>query len=67
VEAELVEYESAYAGTEGATLHAVSAGTGENLAEYALKAPPVFDGLIAARGRLYMALEDGRVVCMSGS
>ena len=29
-----------------------------------LAAPPVFDGLISANGRLYMALMDGTVLCL---
>jgi hypothetical protein len=33
------------------------------VAEYRLDALPVFDGAAAAYGRLFMALQDGRVVC----
>jgi len=45
-------------------LLAVSTADGSLLAEYPLEAPPVFDGMAAAGGRLYIALEDGRLVCM---
>jgi len=31
-----------------------------------LNAPPVFDGLIAAGGRLYLATTDGKMVCLAG-
>ena len=40
------------------------AAQGKTLAEYKLDAMPVFDGLIAARGRLYMSTVDGHVVCL---
>ena len=45
-------------------LLALAASDGRELARYPLDAPPVFDGLAAARGRLYAALENGRVVCL---
>jgi len=49
----------------GGRLLAVSAESGRPAADYALKSPPVFDGMIAAGGRLYLALKDGSVVCMA--
>ena len=52
-----------FAGKEGGLLWAVSAADGRKLAEHALESPPVFDGLIAARGRLYLATMDGQVTC----
>ena len=45
---------------------AVSAADGKKLAEQKLDSPPVFDGLIAAGGRLYLATTDGRVLCFAG-
>jgi hypothetical protein len=53
-------------GRKGAQLQAYSAADGRKLAEYQLKAPPVFDGLIAAAGRLYWSTTDGKVMCMAG-
>ena len=38
----------------------------EQLAEYRLDAPPVFDGLAAAGGQLYLATMDGKVACFGG-
>jgi len=32
-----------------------------------LAADPVFDGMAAARGRLYVALENGQMVCLDGA
>ena len=54
----------AYRGKRGAALWVVSGEDGERLAAYELDSPPVFDGMIAAAGRLYIATQDGRVVCM---
>ncbi|MCD6304569.1 MAG: PQQ-binding-like beta-propeller repeat protein, partial [Planctomycetes bacterium] len=42
-----------------ALLRAVSPADGSTLAEYELDADPVFDGLAAAYGRLFLALKDG--------
>ena len=44
----------------------VSTVGGNKLAEYALEAPPVLDGIAAAHGRLYLATVDGKVLCFSG-
>ncbi len=44
-------------------LWAISTEDGRTLAEYELDALPVFDGAAAAYGRLFMSLQDGRVVC----
>jgi outer membrane protein assembly factor BamB len=47
-----------------AELLVVSAADGSVLARYALDASPLYDGMATAAGRLYMALENGRIVCM---
>jgi len=52
-------------GSEGALLWAVSTD-GTKLAEHKLKGIPVFDGMAAAGGRLYMATTDGQIICMDG-
>jgi hypothetical protein len=46
-----------------AFLWALSAADGKTLKEYPLVAEPVFDGLAAAYGKLYLALKDGTVTC----
>ena len=53
-------------GRKGGVLAVYSKANGEKLADYRLDAPPVFDGLAAAGGRLYLTAVDGRVVCMAG-
>ncbi len=57
---------AAWEGRAGGLLWAVSAQDGEKRAAYPLDAPPVFDGLIAAPGRLLFSATDGRVVCLAG-
>jgi len=61
--AALAEQRDAWEGRRGARLWAVSPADGRRLAEYRLDSPPVWDGLAAADGRLYLALADGRVAC----
>jgi len=50
-------------GKRGALLRAVSAADGRKLAQYEIDSPPVFDGMAAAAGRLYMSTVDGEVLC----
>ena len=57
---------AAFEGRAGARLASVSATEGKPLAECALDAPPVFDGLIAAGGRLFVSLEDGSIASFLG-
>jgi len=54
----------AFEGRKGALLWAVSASDGKKLAEYKLDSPPIFDGMIAAGGRLYISTINGRLICM---
>jgi outer membrane protein assembly factor BamB len=44
----------------------ISASDGTELAQYQLDSSPVFDGMAAANGRLYLSLESGRLLCMAG-
>ena len=50
-------------GKRGAALWSVSAADGKKLAEHQLDSPPVFDGMAAANGRLYLSTAEGTVVC----
>ena len=58
---------AAWEGKHGAVLRAVSAADGKKLAECKLDSLPVFDGLAAADGRLYLSTTDGKLACMVGS
>ena len=53
----------ALAGKKGSALLAISAADGAKRTELKLDAPPVFDGMAAADGRLYLAATDGTVRC----
>ena len=53
----------AWEGRKGGVLGAFAAGSGKKLAEYKLDAPPVWDGMAAAGGQLYLATMDGKVLC----
>ena len=54
----------AWEGRKGGVLAAFAAADGAKLAEYRLDAPPVWDGMAATRGRLYVSTMDGKVVCL---
>jgi len=47
----------------GGSLLAVSAGEGKTLSEQQLDSPPVFDGMAAAGGRLYVSGVNGELMC----
>ena len=55
---------ASFEGREGARLASLSATTGEVMHEISLAVSPIFDGLIAANGRLFAALEDGTLVAL---
>ena len=55
---------AAFQGRKGAMLQAFSAQDGSKLGQYKLPDEPVFDGLIAAGGRLYLTTRNGRVLCL---
>ena len=54
----------AFLGQRGVMLLAASATDGKTLAQYQLPALPVYDGLAAADGKLYLALEDDTLLCL---
>ena len=59
------EQKAAFNGRRGAILQAVSAGTGQKLSELQLDAPPAFDGMAAAEGRLFISMTDGTIRCFA--
>jgi hypothetical protein len=61
--AELDRAMAAWEGKSGGVLRAVSAKEGHNLSTYALETPPVWDGMAAANGRLFVSLTGGQVQC----
>jgi outer membrane protein assembly factor BamB len=54
---------AAFEGRKGGSLSAIDRASGRKVWEYSLPAPPVFNGLVAAAGRLYVAMQDGTIAC----
>ncbi|MBM4078784.1 MAG: hypothetical protein FJ278_03725, partial [Planctomycetes bacterium] len=57
---------AALEGRKGGWLLAFSVSDGKELTRCQLDSAPVFDGLAAAHGRLYLATTDGKVLCLAG-
>jgi len=57
---------AALEGRSGALLQAVSAADGNTLSKLKLDSSPVFDGMAAADGQLYISMKDGSVLCLAG-
>ncbi len=64
IQAQLEEQVAVLNGRDGSLLWAVSTSDGAKVAEYKLDFIPVWDGMAAAYGRLFLATNDGRVVCL---
>jgi len=63
---DLSDQAAALDGARGGVLWTVSAADGQQLSELRLDSPPVFDGMAAANGKLYLVAVDGSVVCFGG-
>ncbi|MHC4984330.1 MAG: outer membrane protein assembly factor BamB family protein, partial [Planctomycetota bacterium] len=50
--------------SRGAVLMAISTADGAELARCPLECPPVFDGMAAAYGRLYVSMRNGSLLCL---
>lgn len=57
------EARAGFEGRKGVYLRIVNAEDGKKISDGALPAMPVFDGLSAAGGRLYIATLDGKILC----
>ncbi|MGQ9732563.1 MAG: LamG-like jellyroll fold domain-containing protein [Candidatus Zipacnadales bacterium] len=55
---------AAFEGRKGGPVRIFAADSGNPIAEYEVGSPPVFNGMAAAGGRLYIATVDGRLVCL---
>ena len=60
----ILKQEAALEGKAGALLWSLSAEDGTKLADYQLEAPPVFDGMAAAGGKVYLTTVDGKLMCL---
>ncbi len=54
----------AFEGRKGGLLAVIDRDSGKELSRMKLPAPPAFDALAAAGGRLYLTLDDGRLICL---
>jgi len=54
----------AFEGRKGALLKVLSKRDGKEVSELKRDSPPVFDGMIAADGKVVISTEDGAVVCL---
>jgi hypothetical protein len=64
---QMLRQEKAWTGFEAGVLVVVSAETGRKLSTRKIAGIPVWDGMIATQNSLYMALQDGNVLCMGAS
>ena len=67
VRAKIAGEVAALDGEKGALMWAMSASTGRRLALTKLDALPVWDGLAAANGRLFLSTKAGEVICFGKS
>ncbi len=59
----LREQLDAWNGARGGMLMAFSKNDGEKRSEVQLESSPVFDGMAAAEGRVFLSMEDGTIAC----
>ncbi len=59
-----LELSSSFAGQKGGRIWAARKEDGTKISSRDLPAPPVWDGLAAARGNCVIALKDGTVLCL---
>lgn len=52
-----------FEGRHGGELWLLSTSDGKTLVKYQLSAPPIFDGMAAAGGKIFLSLTDGTVAC----
>ncbi|NOX57090.1 MAG: PQQ-binding-like beta-propeller repeat protein, partial [Planctomycetes bacterium] len=62
-----LEDPSTFVGSEDVRLMVVRTKDGKKIKEYELTAPPVFDGMAVADGRVYLSTEDGGVHCFAAA
>ena len=58
---------ASFEGRKGGVLCAFSATDGRKLSELNIDALPVWDGMAAAQGKLFLAMKDGSIRCYQGS
>ena len=61
-----VDLAATYEGTKGGLVSVMSASNGEKVGQCNIETPPVWDGMAAANGRLYISLENGTLLALKG-
>ena len=51
-------------GREGSVLWVLSKQNGRKLAEYRLETLPVWNGMAAANGKIFISLKNGKLICL---
>ena len=64
VDAVLAEQDALLNGSEGSLLRAVSAKDGSTISNIQLESLPIWDGMAAARGQLFLSTQNGTVICL---
>jgi outer membrane protein assembly factor BamB len=64
VQAVLAKQDALLNGSEGSMLRAISAKDGSTVSSLQLESLPIWDGLAAARGQLFLSTQDGTVICL---
>ena len=59
-----VDLAATYEGAKGGLVSVMSTSNAEKIAEQSLDSPPVWDGMAAANGRLYISLESGSLLSL---
>ena len=54
---------ASFEGRKGGVLCAFSVADGSKLSEISIEALPVWDGMAAAQGKLFLAMQDGSIRC----
>ena len=67
VQAKMQQQMEAFEGRHGSILMAASKEDGKKLSAYRLQSSPVFDGMAAARGKLFLTMLDGSVLCLGSN
>lgn len=64
IQKKLARQDAALQGSEGGLLRAISAADGKTIGEFQLDGLPSWDGMAAARGRLFLSTTDARVISL---
>ena len=66
IQVEFEEQAEIFNDEQGGLLRAVLTNDGRQMAQYTLESMPVWDGMVAANNKLYLALKNGSVICFEG-